>query len=302
MKKEDEIYFSNNGITSTSAGFLANLAKEQTVAYQEELDSANFIQDSISIISSGVPHIAKEGKDINYLHSIEDKVNEIAKMHAYCAWMRKAIAAKEEELEYWKNYSFVSWCDEVKHVQLPDGSKYMNTIKEADILATMSIKERMEFIKLDAFASTFGKLIHKDGALNKARKDLHKGLAEPVWTVGEGANTIIHSITSTCEPEEVDATFNRLQDLHRSYEQQLNQMKGHIAVELLKKQVQHRHEYEDFMSESEIIVGKLRNEYEAFIKNKIAETSKLKIAIPNDLLETHNKLNLLGKVTSPELN
>lgn len=295
MFERNKAFLGETGITSTSANFLANLAKEQTAKYQGELDELNFLEVNLTIIGGGAPQVAKEGKDEVFVASIMEKASFIASMNSYCAWVRQAIEAKDAEKRYWENYPIESWAKEIEHIQLPDINYGIRVPLEQDIIDEMNVKDRAEYVKLSAIAATFGKLIHESGPFNKARKALHKGLANPAWTSGDGRDTIIYSNHASCNPEIVDSTFNGMQDYHRSIEQRLNKIRGHIKEELDKRILEYNQKQSEYLAQYKLEMSELRVKFNTFITNKLAEVAALKIIIPDSLKETHDLLNNLGK-------
>lgn len=296
MKPENRIFFSEHGITSTSANYLANLAKEELAQDQAELDSADFLTVSANVIGSGAaPMIFSEGKDEEYISSLEKRFNKGATMNSFCAWMRESIKAKEDEELYWKNYALHEWAKDVEGVEVPQvACKPTPTIE--DVIGDMNVKEREEYYHLEAEAAFIGKYIHERGSINEARKKLHKGLAKPAWKDGTGRDTLIYNNTASVKPELVDEIFEKLQNKHRSVEQRLNSIKAKQKEELNKRIAKHRI---DLIAETQKVQAEtaiLTEKYRKFIQDKLEEVNKLKIVIPEHLKDTYEYLNAKGKV------
>lgn len=295
MKTEHKIFFGEHGITSTSANYLANLAKEELAQDQAELDAADFLTVSVNVIGSGAaPMIFSEGKDEEYVESLEKRFNKGGAMNSFCAWMREAIKAKEDEELYWKNYSLHDWAKDVEGIEVPQVDyKPVPTIE--DVVGDMNVKEREEYYHLEAEAAFIGKYIHEKGSINEARKKLHKGLAKPAWKEGSGRDTLIYNNTASVKPELVDAEFEKLQNKHRSVEQRLNSIKAKQKDELNKRITKHRM---DLIAETQRVQSEtsiLTEKYRKFIQDKLEEVNKLKIVIPEHLKETYEYLNAKGK-------
>lgn len=295
MKTEHKIFFGEHGITSTSANYLANLAKEELAQDQAELDTADFLTVSVNVIGSGAaPMIFSEGKDEEYISSLEKRFNKGATMNSFCAWMREAIKAKEDEELYWKNYGMTEWATEVEGIKVPEVN-YKVPPKLEDVIGDMNVKEREEYYHLEAEAAFIGKYIHERGSINEARKKLHKGLAKPAWKDGNGRDTLIYNNTASVKPELVDEVFEKLQNRHRSVEQRLNSIKAKQKEELNKRLTKHRM---DLIAETQRVQAEtaiLTEKYRKFIQDKLEEVNKLKIVIPEHLKETYEHLNAKGK-------
>ena len=63
MKKVNEVFFGNHGLTSTSANHLANIAKEKIVSNEAKLKNLNFVTTTVDIVGSP----ADSGKTITDL-------------------------------------------------------------------------------------------------------------------------------------------------------------------------------------------------------------------------------------------
>ena len=101
MEKFDEIYFSDHGLTSTSASHLADIAQEVVAADEAMLRNMTFVTATLDIVGSA----SLSGKTVNIgyddtqLGEVRRLLGEIASMNAFCAWMREAIKAKDNEIK-----------------------------------------------------------------------------------------------------------------------------------------------------------------------------------------------------------
>lgn len=300
MKEANKVFFGEHGITSTSANYLANLAKEVMEEDKAELNSADFLTVNMNIIGSGsAPMISSEGKDEDYVNSISKKLTNCSAMTSFISWMREAIKAKEDEESYWLNYGLIAWAKEVEGISLPT-CDFGPAPTEQDIIGEMNVKEREEYYALEATATVYGQFIHERGPINVARKKLHKGLANPTWTKGEGRDTIVYNNSASAKPELVDATFTKLQNYHRSIEQRLNSIKAKIKEELSKRAIAYSHHKLEEVARVETETQALQAKYKIYIDSKLEEVRKLKIVVPERLKTTYEYLNSLGKEPAKE--
>ena len=61
MKKVNEVFYGEHGLTSTSANHLANIAQEKIVSNEAQLKNLNFVTTTVDIVGSP----ADSGKVIN---------------------------------------------------------------------------------------------------------------------------------------------------------------------------------------------------------------------------------------------
>lgn len=294
MKEKNKIFFGDHGITATSANYLANIAKEEVVQDREELDEANFITETIRKVSSGVaPDIAREGKDDVYVAGIPKLIQHIAAMDSFCAWIREAIKAKEDEVNYWSSYTVQDYADSIGETVPMYVQK--EHVTEDDIIAEMNVKEREEYLALNSTAAAFGQYIHPLGKLNIARKALHKGLANPSKLVDRVSDTYVFSNQASAKPELVDSVFDSLQNSHRTYEQRLNSIKSRIKDEVTRRNQEIDAENAEEIRRVIVQTEELNIRFREYVRGKLAETQKLKIVIPEKLKPVYEYLNLKGK-------
>ena len=88
-------FFSENGLTSTSANHVANLAKEYVQNIEKDLSNTSFINTSVTLIDSNNNVTTSIGKDAAFLELVETKLNKISDAKSLIAWLREALKAKE---------------------------------------------------------------------------------------------------------------------------------------------------------------------------------------------------------------
>lgn len=284
----DPVFLGTDGITSTSAGYLANLAQELIVKDRELLDSAVFYSSTIDIIGSNSnPKPQTVGKNDDYVREIPNILNRIARMNAFCAWMREAIKAKDALLKKVESTAVYNW------KALPE-SPVMKTYTMDDMIDALDIKERFEYLQLEAYASTLGKGIHPGGSFSTARKEAHKKAATPTATDGYGKDTILYAYQPSADLDVVDSVYEQLQNTQRQYEARLNAIKFKLQELLSQKNIQAKEEYESAKAEYDSVYTSILTDFHAWRLSEKQRISKLKIRIPNELRETYEYLNSVG--------
>lgn len=284
--KKDEIFFGDNGLTSTSANFIANLSKEMYAGIEVELDHLHFYSTTVGLISGGQDRIIRNG--VSSLDDIEQKLKDIAQLKSLIAWLREAISARDRLIEEVKYCEFGI----ERIVPVPEME---TSLTENDVIGAMSIKERNRYYQLETFCSTIGKFIHPDGVFNKERSKLHDVAVAPYSTSGEGTNMVVYAYAPTISPEEVDNKFAYLQQLYRENQAQLNSIKHQIETIVLKDAAEKNERYK--VAYDEYHRKELARSIE--IQNKrtaeIQRISNLKIVIPDSLKQIFEKVQSYGK-------
>lgn len=290
MKECNKQFFSDKGITSSSANHLANIAKETAEQIKSELNNINFLKTTVSLLGSKDPQLIKDGISNEDLKTIQDKLQVIIEANAFIAWVREAIKAKDDEITAIKSMSVESYYSDVLQLGVMNSElMYPKEIKDSDILANWNIKERNEYFSLEAEAAVIGKFIHPEGSYAKARKKLLNNNEKVVEK--SDSYVLVYESTPTVDVNKEEEVFFKLQKKHREVNAQLNKLKSRITNEKLALQVEENNKVVEHNSKVRDIRQKytdLLNEYRTKETDRIA---KLKIVIPNELINIYNRLN-----------
>ncbi len=302
---KESVFFGNEGLTSTSANYYANVAQEMIQAATERLNSVKFYQVSVASIGGGEKQLMTVGQ--TSLDFIKDDLEKSAEMNSFCAWVREAIKKKEELISYTTACSIEKWARE-NNVEIPEQPQYPDSPIKADekeVMDSWDANKRNKYLRLEAFASTYGKYIHPKGAFSKARKEVHAAENCPIYKEGSGRDLILYYQDPTIEVEKVDNMFMSLQDTYRSYEKELNALKAELKEEVNKLSNTQEQEYREKMAEfkakydkytSEL--GELRSRFNSWKTSEMERISKLKIALPKNLLDIFEEIRRQGDSSS----
>lgn len=295
------VYFNEKGITSTEGNHLCNIAKELQQAAINRLNSVKFFETTISVIGSNEKQLMSKGNES--LDFIEEDLQLVASLNAFCAWVREAIKEKERQQDNIRKLIFDEWAEQL-FVELPTSPKHPSkplVVSEQSVLDSWDINKRNKYLELEAFASTIGKYIHPNGEYSCAREKAHNAINKPISKEGSGRDTVLYHTTPSINIEDVDNLYMFLQSKHREYEKQLNMMKAEIKESVTKLTVENNQHYENLLeiyrkeySDYNSKLLELRSQYNTWITKTLENISKYKIAIPNNLKET---FNLLKKIS-----
>lgn len=96
MEKVSGVFFSEHGLTSTSASHLADIAQEVIAGNEAKLKNMTFVTTKVDIVGSA----SESGKTVNIgydekmLEQVRPLLEEISSMNAFCAWMREQSRLK----------------------------------------------------------------------------------------------------------------------------------------------------------------------------------------------------------------
>ena len=203
----NNVYFANEGMTSTTANYYANIAKELQEAALERLNNVKFYNTSVSVIGSSERQIMSHG--IPNLDFIKLDLENVAALNSFCAWVREAIKEKDSQAHIVSTTRIEDWA-KANGIELPVAPSHPRDpepISEQSVIDSWDINKRNKYLRLEAFAATFGKYIHPNGAYSKARKQAHSSLNKPISSEGNGRDMILYYFDPSVDINEVDAVF-----------------------------------------------------------------------------------------------
>ncbi len=293
-KTKYDVYFGEDGITSTSANFTANLAKECYEDILTELSSVSFYHTDISVIGDSVKNRKHVGWDNDKLNTVLDKIEQINKMKSLIAWLREAIKARNELMMIVRRMDFSDFVEKNGY-EMPERPRIEPYITEDEVIANMTVKERQNMLRLEAIAATYEQYIHKTGGYSRARADYNTKMNNPCETSGTGRDTIITTYTSSVDKKNVDNLFFEMQQRQRSAQAELNGYKHKIETAVKQDEIEKTRVYAAKSEEYNEKRSALYAKFDAYQKEELAKVEKLRIIIPNDLKDIYNIVNALGK-------
>lgn len=293
----NNVYFGENGLTSTEANHLCNIAQEKITAISEKLNSIRLYETTIAAIGSSEKQLLSVG--VNSLEWVEEAITEIAQMNSFCAWVKEAIKEKENQSKEALESNRNEWI--VEHgmtiPKCPERITPPKEITEQDIINSMDVKDRSEYLKYEAFASTFGKVIHPNGSFSKARKEAHVVENNPINKEGSGKDMVLFYHTLTIPSEDIDKRFLVLQEIYRMYEKELNLRKAEIKNEVSRRNIKSEQDYKKCLEQYDLDYknyatqcSKIHSKFNEWLTSEINRISKLKIIIPENLKDIYNKI------------
>lgn len=316
MKNTNKIFFGTEGLTQTSANYVANLAKEKVKALQTKLGGLCFTDTFVSLIGSSESTQSVVGSTTEDLLNVTPMLEKIAKHHELIAWLREAIKAKEEESLAAEKYSVDDFAKERGYesveqmldeagLTLPARPIMQPAVTTDELVAQMTLKERNHVYSLEAEAAVIGKYIHptdtslKDGGknLSYAREQLMLKMANPSTTSGSGRDMVVTRYIPSVGIGEVDALFINLQSRHRAIQAELNGIAHSLDIRIKEDNLAKQNAYSEELRKYNFATTQRnlkRNEIEAEADKHKAQLAKevqhLKIVIPNDLREVYEEV------------
>jgi len=292
MEKK-EIYFGTEGVTSTSANYVANVAKELIRSEQADLDGLDFVTTSICQIGTDESHVTKLGNTEQDLQSVSQKLERIVRMKTLIGWIREAIKEKERLIEEVNNKyeGDILKLLGLEDVEYPKSKSYT----EAEFIKTLPEAEQKKIQFLNTEAAVIGKFIHEKGSFGKARQNLFECNHKPNEVQRTVAIVTIQTNEPSVDVDKVDAVYFALQKRHREVQQELNSLlfkakdlmhrENHRLADEFNEQL---NEYRETTKANSRAVSRWKEDERVRISN-------LKIVIPTELRELFEEINNVGK-------
>jgi hypothetical protein len=283
MKKVNEVFFGEKGITSSSANHICNVGREYVESTHKSLESLNFVTSTISDFLAEKTYTLKTGIMLSE-DVIMGKLTKISEVHALIAYLREAIKAKDTELQDLKKKEFecsVDFPDEAERFEIED------------VIGELNVKERNEYLTLEAESSVIGKFIHPDSPFDIARKALMDCAVNAAEVQERGNNVMIIKKTPVHTVEEVDELFFKLQKRHREISARLNSIKHKLQERIYVENLARNRNYDEVLSDYKVIRKQEETAFKASIQQDSKRIANLKIVIPNELETVFNFINTL---------
>lgn len=279
----NESILSKDGITATSAQHLCNIAKEMYVEIEKRHANLQFYDKTVQSLTSE-PIVLSCGISKDALPVLESEVGILVELKSFIAYFKEAIKYKESlTIEY----SSKPWHDNdvLTSPELP------KKVTLEEYLLTLPIKERTRYYMLETKCAIIGSFVHPNGGLSVARRGLMDALNVPAEILPKNQDNLIYKYNATIDPSKLDELFFKLQQDHRRAQAEFNQLKHDYQTKLdddYRKACQlHAIEYDEWTKKRYESKQKFNDE----LNQILSEIKKLKIVIPDSLLEIHKKLS-----------
>lgn len=267
----------NKGLSLSQASSISNLCNQKADEIEVMLESTNVCEKKLLI--DGVSYTTVKGRKLpdNVLELLEEK----ARLHACQAFLMENIKAKEDLIEAIKR----SQAD-VSSVIYPEKIKYIDPVRINDVKDSygeeqFSVSEINEFLEVEAYASTLGKFFHKDGKLDRLRKETSK-VSDIEWKeIKEGIQTPV-TVTANHTSEDLMKLHEKLAVAHRTYESRVNYFKAKAKNIVTEKNAEIAKLNADAANAADKINNDLRTSYELAMKKANEEVQKIRNQFEQD--------------------
>lgn len=294
----NNVFFKNGFLTSTEAQNICNVANEVIAGLTESINSVQFYNTSITSIVSSDNEVCA-GKGTTDIAWIQESIVKIGQYNSLIAWLKEAIKNKNDATTELASIKIQEW-SEYEEYPVPKSPSRKASVTKEDVIKNLEAGELNKYFTLQSKAAAIGKFIHETGSISRAKIMLNKVVSEPNKISGAGRDTVVYRYTPSVNVDDVDNMFLSLMSEHRNLNAQLNFIKAKATEEANKQNIANEQEYQkartayskeynDWLDKIEDIQSRF-NQYIITEKEKI---SKLKINVPESLMETYKSIKAL---------
>lgn len=288
---------SGQGLTQTTANHLCNIAKEYYQEALADIETLDFLDIRASLMSSENYKTLQIGNTAEDLKKASERIARIGELTAFIAYFRNCIEDKARILKDIKHTTPEEY-EELMGLESLKEPEQADELTLTEYLSMLPIKELQTYLELEAMAATYGKVIHPNQCLSKAREALQKYSRKNIEIEGTGRDAIVREYTPSIASEVIEEIFFTLQSNYRDYQARFNNLKHKYDKEVQQHNEERRKEYlvaiERYRSERD----KRQEEYLDYITAESRELSAMKFVVPTALVGTLHFLRNLYKESS----
>ena len=298
----NDIYFGEEGMTSTSAQHVSAMANVMVQDVKQHIMGLRLYEKSIRVIGDVECKVEEVN---NTLPEISDGVKQICKANALIAWLREAVKEREKAQQYVQDMTLDKWM-ELEGIEKPTSPQppMMPKINFQDyntILDTgLSVKEYNRFVELNSALAVYGEMIHEKGLLTRQKSELARIMQNPTEVSESGRDTIITTYKVDVNiSAAIDNLYTELQSEYRKLQAEKNGIEAKFSNLAMDYQTRKNDEWKaakaqydrDLQKVNSELVG-IQTQMKEWKKQRLEELAALKIIIPDALKPLYKELKV----------
>lgn len=298
----NDIYFGEEGMTSTSAQHVSAMANVMVQDIKQHIMGLRLYEKSIRVIGDVECKVEEVN---NTLPEISDGVKQICKANALIAWLREAVKEREKAQQYVQDMTLDKWM-ELEGIEKPASPQppMMPKINFQDyntILETgLTVKEYNRFVELNSALAVYGEMIHDKGLLTRQKNELARIMQNPTEVKESGRDTIITTYKVDVNiGVDLDKLYTELQSEYRKLQAEKNGIEAKFSNMAMAYQTRKMEEWKAAKSQYDRDLTRVNSELvgiqtrmQEWKKQRLEELAALKIIIPNDLKALYKSLQV----------
>jgi len=332
------VFLDEKGLTSSAANHQANMVKEQMQFIASDLDRTNGYTSTVFVKDKNV-----RLDNFTQIPNLSEISIKEGVYYGLSAWLREGITAKETAISIINstNVNLFPIENEKELIDIEESPELKEVVLKQytldDALNELSLKERQEYLAVEASSAHLGKKLHpnsgttnaaqsrsigsivkKDGKILELKNQLNNFRETSLTEYSLGGNTketCVITNTALYERDDILKLFLQLQEQHRSFEERLNFYKAKLKDKMASKNIEfteaYRRESSEAVKEYKIAMREwnlaLDDYQKAHAENTQARelvrlnvakyVAKLKIVMPEALTSISNEISLICPIS-----
>ena len=298
----NDIYFGEEGMTSTSAQHVSAMANVMVQDVKQHIMGLRLYEKSIRVIGDVECKVEEVN---NTLPEISEGVKQICKANALIAWLREAVKEREKAQQYVQDMTLDKWM-ELEGIEKPTSPQppMMPKINFQDyntILETgLTVKEYNRFVELNSALAVYGEMIHDKGLLTRQKNELARIMQNPTEVKESGRDTIITTYKVDVNiGVDLDKLYTELQSEYRKLQAEKNGIEAKFSNMAMAYQTRKMEEWKAAKSQYDRDLTRVNSELvgiqtrmQEWKKQRLEELAALKIIIPDALKPLYKELKV----------
>lgn len=298
-----KIYFAEEGkpgITADKAQRLCVWAEKMMMDAQAAISSVNFVgEKEITLDHEELVTVIGDTQI-----SFDKEIKNMIALTSLMSWLHEAIKAKTELTQEVYGMKLEDWAKK-NGIEIPESPEYLRptrarrdewfeeiTLKR---MAKWEPEKVARFYRLQNTCAILHKLVGQDSPYENAIKRLLEITKKPREKSWHGDKLYVTEFTPSVDVDAAIKQFSIYQQQHSQAQSELNALKYELEQDLKQYLAQERAEnHEQFNSFNEKMHA-LENEFAAYFAQETEKVRKLKIRIPENLMDIFNAVRSMGQ-------
>lgn len=302
-------------LTSTSANYIINRLTDTVNSIKAEIESISPFDKKLTLANGTILQtVEARNYDFNDYNSpaynIKGKLDRIADMTAFIAYLSKAIENKNQLVKFYtllslptildtlsnfdNNLTFTVW--KLRRTINTDEDSFVSQyITQKETQRNLSVNDIVKPLAANAKAATYGKILAKDklhelGKIAKLDAEIKDYIATGCITINGSISSDISITTSHLAPDFNNDEFNALKhSLHKTW-RELEADDNHFKAAELKFLEDAKNEAKNIFLDTKAEIDDYKSIFANLIAQYVTESKNLRIVIPNIFTDLYNNV------------
>ena len=291
--KLNTFYFAEEGkpgLTMNKAQRLCVWADKMMMKAQAAISSINFVSEKE--VSQNKEELVTVIGDTQI--SFDKELKDMIALTSLMSWLHEAIHVKislelgacERQIEDWAK---------LNGIELPKYPEVSAKHDNESVMSEWAPEKVARYYRLENTCAVLHKLVGQDAPYETAIKRLlaiSKNPREKSW---HGDRLYVTEFTPSVETDDAIQQFYAYQQQHSQAQSELNAMKQELEQEVKRRNAKRRADYMEALAIYNEEMAIMREKFKASREQELDEVRKLRIRIPENLMDIFNVVRSMGQ-------